>query len=115
LRCKKIVIQSNKPDTPDFLYSHRVIYPKTNQHHIGKESLLSETNSGIFLGNHEVHKEMRRVKKTSVCICGFIATAKVVRTQTEDKTIEIKEFQGFPLLPAPCYITPILKVKFCHQ
>jgi hypothetical protein len=31
-----------------------------------------------------------------------IATAKVVRTQTEDKTIEIQAFQGFPLLPAPC-------------
>jgi hypothetical protein len=24
----------------------------------------------------------------------------VVRTQTEDKTIEIQAFQGFPLLPA---------------
>jgi hypothetical protein len=28
-----------------------------------------------------------------------IATAKVVRTQTDNKTV-IKEFQGFPLLPA---------------
>ncbi len=30
-----------------------------------------------------------------------IATAKVVRTQTEDKTIEIQAFQGFPLLRCP--------------
>jgi hypothetical protein len=31
-------------------------------------------------------------------MAGVMATAKVVRTQTEDKTIEIEAFQGFPLL-----------------
>ena len=35
-----------------------------------------------------------------------IATAKVVRTQTEDKTVEIQAFQGLPPPPAPCSLPP---------
>ncbi len=77
--------------------------------------------SAVYPGGIQILRILWLIKFTGSTLLGtllidsVIATAKVVRTQTEDKTtedktIEIQVFQGFP-----CSGAPVLKEKLYHQ